>query len=225
MFNSLGLDKSSLYTLIHSGSRGFGQLTFDKIAGKYNHSEGLNENSPESISYLEDHNKAINYATESRAIIAHRFLIAVGLNEELNLVSDTAHNSILKSEDGSWLHRKGATPTDKGSVMIAGSRGTLSYLVMPTENTKISNFSLSHGAGRKWERSSAEAKLRNRYSKSDLERTSIGSRVICNDKKLLYEEAPQAYKNIDIVINDLVESGLATIIASFKPIITYKESV
>ncbi|MEJ2498773.1 MAG: RtcB family protein [Sulfurovaceae bacterium] len=43
------------------------------------------------------------------------------------------------------------------------------------------------------------------------------------DKKLLYEEAPQAYKNIDIVIDDLVDAGLATVIATFKPILTYKE--
>ncbi|PTB83457.1 RNA ligase RtcB family protein, partial [Sulfurovum lithotrophicum] len=122
-----------------------------------------------------------------------------------------------------WLHRKGATPTNKGAVIIAGSRGTLSYLVMPTEQTAKSNYSLAHGAGRKWERSSAEAKLRNRYTKTDLERTIIGSRVLCRDSKLLYEEAPQAYKNIDIVIDDLVEEGLATIIASFRSILTYKE--
>ena len=137
-------------------------------------------------------------------------------------VSDTAHNSILKTKEG-WLHRKGATPTDKGLVIIAGSRGSLSYLVKPTEQTELSNNSLAHGAGRKWERSSAEAKLRDRYSYKDLQRSEIGSRVLCADKKLLYEEAPQAYKNIDIVIDDLVEAGLATVVATFRPILTYKE--
>ena len=108
-------------------------------------------------------------------------------------------------------------------MIIAGSRGSLSYLVMPTEHTQKSNYSLAHGAGRKWERSSAEAKLRNRYTKADLTRTSIGSRVLCRDSKLLYEEAPQAYKNIDVVIDDLVEAGLATVVATFCPILTYKE--
>ncbi|HIE44627.1 MAG TPA: RNA ligase RtcB family protein, partial [Flavobacteriaceae bacterium] len=39
----------------------------------------------------------------------------------------------------------------------------------------------------------------------------------------LYEEAPQAYKNIDIVIDDLVEAGLARVVATFRPILTYKE--
>ncbi|MEZ7707597.1 RtcB family protein [Neisseria sp. 27098_8_158] len=37
-----------------------------------------------------------------------------------------------------WLHRKGATPTDKGLIMIPGSRGDYSYLVRPAEDCQIS---------------------------------------------------------------------------------------
>jgi len=221
IFEELGLGEHSLYALVHSGSRAYGQIVFDKVAGKYDPSEGLSVEDAQV--YLEAHDKAIAYAKQSRVEIAMRLLKAIKIESDVSMVSDTAHNSILKTKEG-WLHRKGATPTDKGAVIIAGSRGTLSYLVMPTEQTQKSNYSLAHGAGRKWERSSAEAKLRNRYTKADLERTSIGSRVLCRDSKLLYEEAPQAYKNIDVVINDLVEAGLATIIASFRPILTYKES-
>jgi len=220
VFESLGLGEHSLYTLVHSGSRAYGQIVFDRVAGKYDPSEGLSVEDAQA--YLEAHDKAIEYAKQSRAEIAIRLLKAIKLESEIRTISDTAHNSILKTKEG-WLHRKGATPTNQGAVIIAGSRGTLSYLVMPTEQTAKSNYSLAHGSGRKWERSSAEAKLCNRYTKADLERTSIGSRVLCRDSKLLYEEAPQAYKNIDIVIDDLVEEGLATIIASFRPILTYKE--
>ncbi len=220
LFEESGLSKESLYTLIHSGSRAFGQIVFDRVSGKYEPSFGLSID--EAKEYLEEHDRAIEYAKLSRAQIAKRLLKAIKLEPTIKKVSDTAHNSITKTADG-WLHRKGATPTDKGAVIIAGSRGSLSYLVMPTKSTKKSNYSLAHGAGRKWERSSAEAKLRNHYSKADLCRTSIGSRVICSDSKLLYEEAPQAYKNIDVVIEDLVEAGLATVVASFRPILTYKE--
>lgn len=219
IFEGLNLDENALYVLIHSGSRAFGQIIFDKVAGKYNPSEGLSEE--EAKTYLEGHNKALIYAQQSRQEIAMRLLKAIKIQSQIKQVSDTAHNSILYTDKG-WLHRKGATPTDKGAVIIAGSRGSLSYLVMPTKYTKYSNYSLAHGAGRKWERSSAEAKLRNRYSKSDLLRTNIGSRVLCSESKLLYEEAPQAYKNIDIVIQDLVDAQLAVVIASFKPILTYK---
>lgn len=220
LFKKNKLNKNSLYSLIHSGSRAFGQIVFDNIAGKYNPNIGLDTN--EAQDYLNNHNKAIIYASRSREIIARKLLKAVGVGEDCRVVSDTAHNSILETDDG-WIHRKGATPTNRGLVVIAGSRGTLSYLVLPTNNTKISNYSLAHGAGRKWERSSAQAKLENRYSKKDLERTKIGSRVISSDTKLLYEEAPEAYKNIDIVIDDLVEANLAIVVATFRPILTYKE--
>jgi len=222
LFDAYSLDETSLYSLIHSGSRAFGQIVFDAVAGQYEPSQGLDVKSKEAQTYLEKHFKALAYATQSREEIARKLLKTIGLRDEFTKVSDTAHNSITKTLDG-WLHRKGATPTNKGLVIIAGSRGSLSYLVQPTANTQKSNNSLAHGAGRKWERSSAEAKLRNKYSKKDLERTSIGSRVLCADSKLLYEEAPQAYKNIDIVIDDLVQEGLATVVATFRPILTYKE--
>ncbi len=46
--------------------------------------------------------------------------------------------------------------------------------------------------------------------------------MICEDKGLLYEEAPQAYKNITIVIDDLVQAGLVDVLAVMKPLVTYK---
>ena len=219
LFDSLGVDKNSLFVLVHSGSRAFGQIVFDRVAGSYNPKEGLSVG--EARDYLASHNKALDYASQSRRQIAQKIIKAIKIDSNLNQVSDTAHNSITQTDDG-WLHRKGATPMDKGAVIIAGSRGTLSYLVMPKDDMTISNASLAHGAGRKWERSSAEAKLRNHYTKEELKRTKIGSRVICRDSKLLYEEAPQAYKNIDIVVEDLVKADLVTVIASFRPILTYK---
>jgi len=219
-FEALGISVRSLYMLVHSGSRAYGQIVFDRIAGRYIPEEGLALNEAEA--YLEAHDKAILYAKQSRVQIMQRLLKAIKIDAPFKCVSDTAHNSITKTKSG-WLHRKGATPTNEGAVVIAGSRGTLSYLVMPTENTTFSCDSLAHGAGRKWERRSAEAKLKNRYTKADLARTPIGSRVLCRDGKLLYEEAPQAYKNIDVVIADLVDAGLVTVVATFRPILTYKE--
>jgi len=223
-FEHYNLNENSLYCLVHSGSRAFGQIVFNKVAGAYDPSQGISATSSEAQRYLEQHNQAIEYAFQSREIIAKKLFKAIGFGESFVHVSNTAHNSILKTNEG-WLHRKGATPTDKGLVIVPGSRGSLSYLLQPNfkDLTEKSNYSLAHGAGRKWERSSAEAKLKNRYTKERLKRTAIGSRVICHDSKLLYEEAPEAYKNIDIVIDDLVEAGLATVVATFKPILTYKE--
>ena len=46
--------------------------------------------------------------------------------------------------------------------------------------------------------------------------------VICGERELLYEEAPAAYKNIEAVIQDLVDAGLVSVIATFRPLLTYK---
>ncbi len=52
--------------------------------------------------------------------------------------------------------------------------------------------------------------------------TSLGSHVICEDKDLLWEEAPEAYKEIQDIIIDLVEQKLVQVIAIMRPLITYK---
>ena len=44
-------------------------------------------------------------------------------------------------------------------------------------------------------------------------KTEFDSIVVCENKQLIYEEAPIAYKNIDMVVSDLVELGLVTIVA------------
>jgi release factor H-coupled RctB family protein len=46
--------------------------------------------------------------------------------------------------------------------------------------------------------------------------------VICEDRDLLYEEAPQAYKDVGAVVQDLVDAGLVRVIATLRPLITYK---
>jgi release factor H-coupled RctB family protein len=65
-------------------------------------------------------------------------------------------------------------------------------------------------------------RLEKRFSAKDLARTELGSHVICEGKELLYEEAPQAYKNITIVIDDLVNAGLVDVLAVMRPLVTYK---
>eukprot|EP01116_Phalansterium_solitarium_P006505 TRINITY_DN1882_c0_g1_i1.p2 TRINITY_DN1882_c0_g1~~TRINITY_DN1882_c0_g1_i1.p2 ORF type:complete len:307 (-),score=60.85 TRINITY_DN1882_c0_g1_i1:181-1101(-) len=128
--------------------------------------------------------------------------------------------------DTLWLHRKGAAPSDCGPVVIPGSRGAFSYLVQPTSieaTQQVGGYSLAHGAGRKWARGKAlQAGKANEKLASSLITTSLGSHVICEDKDLLYEEVPEAYKEIDAIISDLVESQLVSVIAVFRPLITYK---
>jgi release factor H-coupled RctB family protein len=246
-FSSIGLDENSVTLLVHSGSRGLGQSILRAHVDEYG-AQGLS--SIESQNYLQQHDNAENWAVCNRALIAHRFCERLGVKAESIL--DVSHNTVLKlnanevnalglserdhnsseSAKGSykevkdfWIHRKGASPTDKGLVIIPGSRGTLSYLVKPKRDLSalaMGGFSLAHGAGRKWKRSDARGRLEKRYHVKDLETTKLGSRVICKSRDLLYEEAPQAYKDIDLVVDDLVKAGMVDVIASFKPLITYK---
>jgi release factor H-coupled RctB family protein len=46
--------------------------------------------------------------------------------------------------------------------------------------------------------------------------------VICEDRDLLYEEAPMAYKPVGSVIEALAEAGLIRVLATFRPVLTYK---
>jgi release factor H-coupled RctB family protein len=122
------------------------------------------------------------------------------------------------------LHRKGAASSDRGLVPVPGSRGTLSYLVEPLAATRADTLaSLAHGAGRKYDRASMHGRVRTKKSDiARLERNAFGGLIVCEDRDLLVEEAPDAYKSIDRVIADLVEFGLARVVATFRPLLTYK---
>jgi release factor H-coupled RctB family protein len=138
---------------------------------------------------------------------------------------DGCHNSITAREingETVWVHRKGAVEDCGAPIMIPGSRGSMSYLVKPTGDGETHAWSLAHGAGRKWARSETRLRMRERFGVMELVRTPLGGRVICEERDLLYEEAPAAYKNIETVIGDLADAGLISVIATFRPLLTYK---
>jgi release factor H-coupled RctB family protein len=58
--------------------------------------------------------------------------------------------------------------------------------------------------------------------RAELARNPFGGAIVCEDRDLLVEEAPEAYKSIDRVISDLVELGLARVVATFRPLVTFK---
>ncbi len=221
-FRHLGLDKSKLYLLVHSGSRGKGERALREHVDAHGHA-GLAVGSDAFTQYIEQHDDAVTWAGANRALIAHRFSRA--LKSDAVCIFDVDHNTLTPKEVGGktyWLHRKGASPSDRGPLVIPGSRGAHSYLVEPLSDQIRNAYSLAHGAGRKWIRSDVKGRLSRKYKAEDLKRTELGGVVICENKTLLYEEAPQAYKNIDVVIQDMLDEHLIRVIAVLKPVISYK---
>ena len=217
------LSSKHLQLLVHSGSRGLGQAILAAHIDACSH-DGLPAGSAAARDYLRRHDAAVRYAELNRAVIAAR--IVQRLRCAAAPVLDVNHNTVTPAHiDGSdgWLHRKGATPSDQGLVMLPGSRDDYSYLLAPvTDNGALSLHSLAHGAGRKWQRGECKGRLVRLATPAQLSRTALGGRVICNDKALIYEEAPQAYKNVASVLGSLLGAGLVREVYRSKPLLTYK---
>jgi release factor H-coupled RctB family protein len=221
-FKKLGLGRQQLVVLVHSGSRGLGESILRAHVDQH-FGESVQADSFAAEEYLCGHDFAVRLAKANRELIARRFVAA--LSAEVECLWDGCHNSISRREsDGEtvWVHRKGAVAGYGDFVVIPGSRGSLSYLVKPNGNGESQAWSLAHGAGRKWARSDARQRIRERFSVTELAQTPLGSRVVCEERDLLYEEAPAAYKNIEAVIADLVDAGLVSVIATLRPLLTYK---
>src|SRR5215831_21148498 len=213
------LDSSQAYLLVHSGSRGLGfsilqrQLMADAAA--------LDPASETGRAYLAEHDAAVRWAALNRHVIAAR--ASQAMSATCNVIANLSHN-LVEETGGGVLHRKGTAPADRGLVPIPGSRGTLSYLVEPLAASRPETLaSLAHGAGRKFDRASMHGRIRTGKSdRAKLARNPFGGVIVCEDRDLLVEEAPEAYKSIDRVIADLADFGLARVVATFRPLVTFK---
>ncbi|MEV4630268.1 RNA ligase RtcB family protein [Micromonospora sp. NPDC049523] len=212
--NRLGLTGGDLVLIVHSGSRGLGE----RILRAHTEVHGAGP-APDPAAYLAMHDDAVRWGALNRRLMAARVARALGA-EPTEPIVDQCHN-LVEVRDGVYLHRKGAAPGDGRDVLIAGTRGTPSYLVAAHAGPEA-NHSVAHGAGRKMSRADALRRGRAKHTVEELRRTPVGSLVVCGDRQLLLEEAPTAYKRIEQVIADLVEHDLATPVATTVPLVTYK---
>lgn len=217
------LNARHLNLVVHTGSRGLGAAILREHVEQHGH-RGLEEGRPEALDYIRRHQAAVAFAEFNRWLVAVRVLVRLGVQGVQRL--DVNHNTVTRERfDASegWVHRKGATPMSGELVLIPGSRDHVSYLVKPVRAAAESSLgSLAHGAGRKWMRSDCKARLGSQIKGKDVSKGALGSRIICNDKDLVYEEAGAAYKPIDTVIDSLAGAGLVEVLASFRPVLTYK---
>jgi tRNA-splicing ligase RtcB len=201
--------------------------------------------SPEGRSYFEQMACAANYAWANRQCIMHwvreAFEKVLGKSAEalgLHLIYDVAHN-IAKFEehliDGAkvkvCVHRKGATrafvaghpdvpPKYKSigqPVLIPGDMGTHSYLLLGTEKAMAETFgSTCHGAGRLMSRTAAIQKTRGRSIEKEL--MNQGIFVMCASDEVLHEEVPEAYKDIDMVVEAVHGAGISKKVCRVRPV-------
>jgi release factor H-coupled RctB family protein len=90
----------------------------------------------------------------------------------------------------------------------------------------LAAYSVAHGAGRAIPRAKARAKGQSSRAgftlAQSLETTSLHSTVVCEERDLLFEEVPEAYKAIDSVVKDLEDAGIVEVVAVMRPVVTYK---
>jgi tRNA-splicing ligase RtcB len=205
--------------------------------------------SPEGKSYLSAMRCAANYAFANRQILAHyarrafeNVLAGDVRHFYLNQVYDIAHN-MGKIEthlvDGKLekvcVHRKGATrafgpgaeelPDEYRAfgqpVLVPGSMGTSSWVLVGTENSMIQSFgSCCHGAGRVMSRSQAKRQVRGDQLLQQLE--SEGIHIRAGSMAGLAEEAPQAYKDVDAVVETVIGAKIARKVARLIPLAVIK---
>ncbi|KAJ4296608.1 hypothetical protein N0V90_006655 [Kalmusia sp. IMI 367209] len=140
------------------------------------------------------------------------------------------------SQGHHYIHRKGAAPTHDPSTTfplsilpLPGSRGTptliLSPLFTPCTSWGFKNaLSLAHGAGRSMSRAKALSSLSQKYKAQSLlePKGRDGTWVVCENRDLVFEEAPEAYKDVEAVGEDLVREGVARRVGWCRARVSYK---
>ncbi len=205
--------------------------------------------SPEGQRYLAAMACAANYAWANRQCITHwvresleqvlrKGTEAIGLE----LVYDVAHNiakiethEIAGARRRLCVHRKGATRSfgpgrpelparyrDVGQpVIVPGDMGTASWLLVGTEEAVRQTWgSTCHGAGRVLSRSKALKRKRGSQVREELERQGIVVRAA--GMKTLAEEMPEAYKDVDRVVEVCHRAGLSRKVARLRPLAVIK---
>ena len=198
--------------------------------------------SPEGKDYLAAMRSAANFAWANRQGITHytrrAFQRIFGPDTSVQVTYDICHN-IAKLErhqvEGRRrevvVHRKGATrafppqrPEVPGvyqsvgqPVLIPGSMGTASYVLVGTEGAMQETFGTTcHGAGRVMSRSAAKRSAYAQGAKQRLEEQGVVVRAETRDG--IREEIPEAYKDVDAVIDVVHNAGLSKRVARLKPI-------
>jgi tRNA-splicing ligase RtcB len=247
--SALGLSEGVVTVMIHTGSRGLGhQVCTDylDVTGKALRRYGITVpdrqlacapvDSEEARAYLGAMRAAANFAFANRQVLSHWtrevFARTLGIapgDLGMSAVYDVAHNIAKEEEhevDGVRrrliVHRKGATRAFPGQpVLVPGDMGRYSYLLIGTEVAMRETFgSTCHGAGRLMSRTAAVKAARGRRIGDELRQRGVLARATGRDA--LAEEMPEAYKDVEDVVDVVHRLGISTRVVRMRPLVVIK---
>lgn len=187
---------------------------------------------------------ALNFAVANRHLIAFAVRDAIrdtfGPQAELRTLYDLMHNYASEEKHGdeaTFVHRKGTTralPAGHADnpapyvatghpALIPGSMGTSSYLMVGIEEGARNYYSICHGAGRVRSRNATKQLVTVDEFASSL-RVGQDDEIVVNHRALesILDESPQAYKDVDQIIDSVVGAKLAAVVAKCRPLAAVK---
>lgn len=201
--------------------------------------------SPLGERYLGAMRAAINCALANRQVLTEltrRAFTSILPQADLRLLYDVSHNTckverhvVEGRRRALFVHRKGATRafgpgheelpeafrTTGQPVLIGGTMGTASYVLVGTPEAEKQSFSSAcHGAGRAMSRHQASRRWRGRELMDAL--ASRGIIIRSPSLRGIAEEAPGAYKDVSAVVDAADEAALARKVARLEPLIVIK---
>lgn len=190
--------------------------------------------SQEANDYLCDMALGANFATVNHLLINQLVLEAfqqVLPGTKGELVYFISHNIARRERDHAghlqWVHRKGATrafpaqhPELAGThfeetghpILLPGNPRDGSVVMVADQAAKLTQFSVNHGAGRSLSRRAAKKKLNQSHVDQDLSEHDI----LSNCSRYPLDEAPEAYKDFEEVLQSVKLAGLAREVARLK---------
>ncbi|GAP40776.1 RNA-splicing ligase RtcB, repairs tRNA damage [Flexilinea flocculi] len=224
-------DDGFIWIMIHSGSRNFGLKTATdfhqkavKFCEKYHQDipdrdlSFLPLDSKEGMNYFTAMNYALEFSRANRKLMMERIIQIIGKSHFPEEMIHVQHNYASKEIHFGReviVHRKGAIKAAAGMTgIIPGSMGTRSYITEGLGNAE-SFLSSSHGAGRRLGRREAI-----RHLNLDEEQKKMGGIIGKPQKQSELEEAPGAYKPIDVVMAN--QTDLVRILTTLQPLANIK---
>jgi tRNA-splicing ligase RtcB len=249
---AFGLAEDDAVVLVHCGSRGLGhQIGTDYLRDMVVAAARTGIHLPDrelacaaieselGRAYLGAMRAGINCALANRQILTHltrRVFAEIVPAARVELLFDVSHNTCKVEHHGGrelFVHRKGATrafgpghpdvPEPLRAVgqpvIIGGSMGTASYVLVGASPERAFS-SACHGAGRAMSRHEALRHWRGR----DIVDTLARREILVRSPSLrgVAEEAPDAYKDVDAVVDCAQAAGLARKVARLEPMIVVK---